>query len=292
MSYERVVSAALAETASKFRLAEALALDIPRRREGGSTENEQSVDAELTEARQRVIDAGGEPRSVVTLKDYRTTALWVMITNGSDPTPAFRWIPGVSYSAHAEARRYGFTYDKFAALPAKTTDALRKLAGRPGTDGKPAAIASGWTPEEKAEVVREALADPVVADKVQDDAAARRNLREAERRRDEEIERSAGFEPGGMSKAFEDQRRRNENETLSLNAWMLTVTDLSLAKIKRELRKLADDLSRTTGQIPAEYREDILADVRHIRVSADFIETAATRTGDWDAAMAGLGEQE
>ena len=43
MGYDRIVSAALAETKSKFELAEALALDIPPKRRGPTDPDEQSV---------------------------------------------------------------------------------------------------------------------------------------------------------------------------------------------------------------------------------------------------------
>ena len=165
MSYERIVSAALAETTSKFRLAEALALDIPRRRQGGDAGNEQNVEAELAEARQRIIDEGGEPRHIKTLEGYRKTALWVMESE-SDLAPTFRWIPGVSYSAHTEARASGLTYAQFVAMPSKTVDAARTAGGRPGTDGKPEAIVSGWTPEQRAAALRELVADEELAEEV------------------------------------------------------------------------------------------------------------------------------
>jgi hypothetical protein len=113
--YHRTVSAALSETSSKFTLAEALATDIPPRR-GRPARNEAGTDQQLSEAREQITEAGGEPRSVSTLRNYRLTALWV-----KDPkTGSFRWLKGCCWSAHDEARQRGLSYGEFAALPPGT----------------------------------------------------------------------------------------------------------------------------------------------------------------------------
>jgi hypothetical protein len=102
----------LSETASKFSLAEALALDIAPRR-GRPARDETSTDQHLTEAREQVIEAGGEPKSVATLRNYRLTALWAK----HPKTGSFRWMEGRCWSAHDEARQRGLAYIEFAALP-------------------------------------------------------------------------------------------------------------------------------------------------------------------------------
>jgi hypothetical protein len=113
--YHRTVTAALSETASKFALAEALALDIAPRR-GRPGRDEVGTDQQLAEVREQIIEAGGEPRSVVTLRNYRLTALWVK----HPKTGAFRWLKGRCWSAHDEARQRGLSYAEFTALPADT----------------------------------------------------------------------------------------------------------------------------------------------------------------------------
>lgn len=155
--YELTVAAALSETKSKFALAEALVRDIPPQRGRDAETNRK-----LSEARQAIIDAGGEARTVKTLLDYRRTAQWVILPTSVE----FRWLPRVSFSAHQEARAYGLTYDDFAALPRaeQTVDAIRRRAGVPGTDGQPVKIVRDWTPEQQAEVVRLVIKeDPRVA---------------------------------------------------------------------------------------------------------------------------------
>jgi hypothetical protein len=120
----------------------------------------------LTEAREAIISAGGEPRAAWTMDEYRKTALWV----SGDLTRNFAWLPGVSYSAHSEARKHSMTYEQFAARPLKV-DQIRATADHPrggaaGTDGPPERIVSNWTPDQKAEAAREILADPDMADQV------------------------------------------------------------------------------------------------------------------------------
>lgn len=158
-NYERTVNAALSETRGKFALAEALAEDIPPRRSGPSEDS--TIPEYLAEAREEIINAGGEARSVRTLWDYRNAALWVQRGNASN----FGWISGVSFTAHSEAYKSGMSYEEFAAKPL-TTDEIRKRAGKAGTDGPPAKIVQSWTPEQKAEAARELLSDPEVAEQI------------------------------------------------------------------------------------------------------------------------------
>lgn len=109
--YQRTVAAAVAETKSKFALAEALATEIPPRRPGPGPE--LTVTEHLTLARVDIERAGGEARTVQTLAEYRETALWV-----SRGTPGnYQWIPGISFTAHNEAHKAGLSYEEFAADP-------------------------------------------------------------------------------------------------------------------------------------------------------------------------------
>ena len=124
MGYDRIVSAALAETKSKFELAEALALDIPPKRRGPTDPDEQSVQ-DLRQAREAIITAGGEHRNVRTLDTYRATALWVSTNVGRN----FQWVQGTSFTAHSEARATGMTYEQFTAMPKPTVDVIRREAG-------------------------------------------------------------------------------------------------------------------------------------------------------------------
>lgn len=150
--YENTVKAALSETKSKFALAEALATDIPAKAEG----DKLHVRDELIKARQAVIDAGGEPKSVETLDQYRKTALWVSAVNSR-----FSWVGGYSFTAHNEARMAGIAFEDYQANP-KNTREVRQESNPPkaSKDGDPRKVVQGWTPEQKAEAIQEAYADP------------------------------------------------------------------------------------------------------------------------------------
>ena len=161
--YDRTVAAALSETRSKFALAEALALDIPPRRQGRGCNDDVSVTTRLDKARQAIIDAGGEPKSVPTLAQYRETAIWVMSKFGVNTK--FGWVEGASFTAHNEARRLPMSLAEFTTLTPgeRKIEQLRKDNGRAGRGGKPETIAESWTPQELAQVAGKALADPDVA---------------------------------------------------------------------------------------------------------------------------------
>jgi hypothetical protein len=139
--YSRTVKAALSETASKFALAEALVLDIPMEGRGWDRSREQSsINDRLEEARQKIIDAGGEPKSVSTLYNYRQVADWVAWSGSTK----FRWILDVSFSTHLEACRFGLTYGQFTAMPVKTTEEVRKLAHRLHGESEPEPEEDDW----------------------------------------------------------------------------------------------------------------------------------------------------
>jgi hypothetical protein len=119
--YERTVHAAVNETHSKFSLGEALALDIAPRR-GRPAHGETSTDRQLSEAREEIVEAGGEPRAVATLRNYRLTALWVKHPKSGD----FRWIDGRCWSVHDEARQRGMSYAEFAAMTNVRVELIRE----------------------------------------------------------------------------------------------------------------------------------------------------------------------
>ena len=158
--YARVVKAATAETASKFRLAEALALDIPPRNPGPSGD-EEPVDVYLNQAREAIVAAGGEERTIETLKRYRCTALWVSGGVRVETHTNFAWVAGASFSSHDEARANGLTLEKFTALDDKRVDAVRAAAGNQPKSGSVSRIA-GWTGTQRVDIARELLADPDV----------------------------------------------------------------------------------------------------------------------------------
>lgn len=146
-SYSRTVTAALAEDEArrarvksaadqaklKFRLAEALATEIPpapRHRRPSATE-EQDVLTRVEEAKQAIIAAGGETRSVNTLNQYRLTALWA--NWGDVASVNSGWVPDTSYSAHNEARRTGASYEAFRAMTPAERKAIRMRRGSRST---------------------------------------------------------------------------------------------------------------------------------------------------------------
>lgn len=157
-SYDRIIKAALAETRDKFALAEALALDIPPRRRGPTGDDEESVTLHLAAARERIITAGGEPKSIETLARYRKTALWVSVGDHRN----FRWLPGYSLTAHDEARAAGRTIADFTARPT-TSRETRHEAGKafPG-NGPPEQMIPSWSPEQKATAFKQLSTDPTV----------------------------------------------------------------------------------------------------------------------------------
>jgi hypothetical protein len=317
VSYERTVAGALSERDGKFRLAEGLALDIPPMRGRDSDTRRR-----LEEAREAIIAAGGEPKSVETLADYRRTGQWAILPSGGE----FRWLPGVTFTAHRRAAEAGMSFEDFAALPVKTGDAVNAALGKPPIRGLSAM--SSWTPEqraaalrelvadeelaeevgvlrdgdldvigenaadvrlalmgmphsERAEVIRDALADPDTADAVVSEEETRRSLVAAEQKRSEGVLKSAGFPEGKLELSPQDKFAR----------WSLTELDMDLLLMARKLKAMAKALSSRTAPIPPEYQEDMLSCIQEMRTSLDFAESAISReTADWDEALSELGE--
>jgi hypothetical protein len=181
MKYPRSVAAALAETQSKFALAEALASEIPPHH-GDPTHSDVS-DA-LTEVRDEIIKAGGEPKAVETLAKYRLTARWVAglvgEENGRRNRRPFAWVEGFSFSSHNQARQNGLTIAEFTKRPRHERE-LRANEGKASKDGDPVGIVDGWSPEQRkqaaerlAKVEPEAVVEAVIANPDLYDDAERR----------------------------------------------------------------------------------------------------------------------
>jgi hypothetical protein len=176
--YQRTAEAAVAETSSKFKLAEALLLDIPTRTQGTRTDlsDDPTVKELLAEASQAIIDAGGEPRAVDTLGQYRKTAMWVvgdLVPNGTK----FRWVPGVSFYAHRTAMQAGLSYEDFAALDNPTGDSVRTAAGKSSNRGTKYFL-STLSDEDRRTVAAEVLPE-AAAIIAEDPLAARKLLNQA-----------------------------------------------------------------------------------------------------------------
>lgn len=267
--YSRTVDAALSETQSKFRLAEALALDIPPRHPGPS--GDEPVDAYIAQAQAAIVAAGGEYRTVETLKQYRKTALWV----GVDLYPNFQWAKGRSYSAHDEARRAGMTYEQFVAMPKATVDTIRQQAGRAGTDGQPAAIARSWPQHERVQLARETLRDPAARREVLGDPGLRSAVQ-----RDIEAAAQPGLRADAEAREWERGIRDSHHELRCLEG---------ITAVERATRLIVE-------QVPAAGRVQWRDDERQLYLEAiESLEQATsllaraitgTQDTDWDAEVA------
>jgi len=155
VNYDRIVTAALSETKSRFALAEALALDIPQRDPGvkAAGDTTEPIDVYLREAREQIIAAGGEPRSVETLRQIRSTALWAAAGDGT-----FRWVPGRSFTSHNHVRAYGWSFEAFLAA---TDEVLRDVQEK--SQMHRARSSFRQLPERvRLELAREVLAQPAM----------------------------------------------------------------------------------------------------------------------------------
>ncbi len=196
MTYNRTVKAALAETKSKFKLAEALATDIPAKSAGRNRAGTGPIVAELNEARDAIIAAGGEPRAVETMDRYRKTAIWVQDESGT-----FRWVPGLSFTAHVEACSAGLKFASFAKNPTKARD-TRAANGAKSKDGPLGTRLEQASPEEvvealshaKPETVAKLVKSPEVQAVMRQHAAAERAQAEADWR-EERARKAAAPKP-------------------------------------------------------------------------------------------------
>lgn len=156
-TYTRTVSAALSETRSKFALAEALALDIEpygQDRVSAAFSAKVPLSERLTEARQAIIDAGGEPRSVESLRQYLMTGRWARVENSTQ----FEWAPGVAFSPHMKAAAVSMSRAEFMQNPKSPYASITA----------PSTAVEAWSPDQRIAAAKELLKDPeVVAATVQ-----------------------------------------------------------------------------------------------------------------------------
>lgn len=115
--FPQTIEAALEQHGSMFRLAEALAVEVPRQAQGRKKGEDTSlVERYLQNAAIAVLEADGDDYAWTTFRAYRQTAFFVMGEDG-----AFNWIPKLSFSGHREAAESaGFSKD-FAAFGAWVT---------------------------------------------------------------------------------------------------------------------------------------------------------------------------
>lgn len=264
LTYERVIAAALGETRSKFALAEALALDIPPRRRGPTDEEESGTTILIAEARDRIFEAGGEPRAASTLAQYRKVALWVLYVNVQN----FRWVPGFSFTAHLEACNAGISFEEFAANP-KTSREIRQERGTPRLD----APISTWSPDQRRDAARELLRHPdVVADqsvaasvveavakspsltvRAMNRAADLRPAPEPRTEKPDELGYCAALGVGAFARSTVRHHAERVNALVTwLRANRETLTDNSVAAVREDvedLREASEMLRRYAGEI-------------------------------------------
>jgi hypothetical protein len=267
MTYDRIVAAALAETTSKFKLAEALALDIPSRRPGPDSAQEYTIPEHLEHARLAILAAGGEPRAAQTLSDYRLTALWV----SADLSRNFAWLPGVSFSAHNDARAVGLSYEDLVDLPAKTVDAVRRKAGTAGTRGSEQ-VARNWTPEEKAAAARELMKDPSVADQVAADPVA------------------ASHAAAAIDRHTERQRELQRNvrrDDYDHGDWPVNPLNLvwEFRQLHKAIDRIAAEVSKRGAIVGPEERDALIEEVDWLRNALAMVE-AGIKGHSLDVALA------
>jgi hypothetical protein len=245
MTYDRIVAAALAETTSMFRLAEALALDIPPMRPGPSA---KTLTAYLEEARQAIIEGGGEPRAVVTLDSYRRTAMWV----SGDVPGNYRWLLGVSYSAH-ESASTRMSYEDFAALPSRKVRDIRPSS----KDGPPGSVIPGWSPDQKAEAARELIKDPAVADKVAADPVA------------------ASHAAAAIDRHTEQQRELQKGVRRDHDDWPVNPLNLvwEFRQLHKTIDRIAAEVAKRGAIVGPEERDALIEEVAWLRNALGMIES-------------------
>lgn len=290
--FKKTIRAALSETKSKFALAEALAAEIPSRGRGGRAANENVVRDELVQARQAIIAAGGEPRSVETLDSYRRTALWVRKVQAN--SPELSWLPGVSFSAHNEARKAGMTQAAFARMPDKSVDAVRRITGRAGTDGPATKIAASWTPKQQAEVVTSLAKKPEVAKAIANDPVAQQTTQSAiwaanKARMDQERVDRQQARAAREAAAPEEPEEDLPLPTQSLPHMMRGMEVIGGLAVAHQRVVQAMATCREVG-ISDEWRDDVLMHIERIEEAVGELKTLAL-TGNqehFDTALAAI----
>lgn len=268
MMYEKTVAAALAETRDKFRLAEALAEDIPPRF-GRTADDEISTRSYLEAAREAIIEAGGEPRSVETLADYRRTAIWVK--NGGVNTAIYSWLGGVSFTAHNEARKR-MSYDDFAAAPMNARE-IREGYGMGSKDGDPEHVVQRWSPTQKKAAARRLMDDPevaeAVADRVADDPVLSTRVERIQEAKYADAERKV-------------QRGDQSNRERRRHSVQFEIVD---GRISHMIRLANDALDQTAAvEFDAEEVELLADSLVRLTQAVDLLRLRVTGVGvDWDA---------
>lgn len=283
--YDRTITAALSETQSKFAIAEALALDIPAEKRGPTPPDELGVKQRLEAARVAILDAGGEPRTVETLYNYRRTALWVFDFKVKN----FLWVTGASFTAHKEAMLTGLSYDAFCALPDKKANTVRAALGN--QDKYPPAP-KNWTPEQQVQAARQVLADPEVAREAFADQKTEKTATEAltstpeaadriyQAAREAKIKhaRSERGQPEPPHTKAADAKReriiRFEQVADELIAKLADVLDPDLDPTGQRLRFVADNIDALSDS----YRQRLARAVKEL----------AARASDWEDRMLGI----
>jgi hypothetical protein len=265
MKYPKSVAAALAETHSKFALAEALANEIPPENGRGNT----TVTDALIAARDEIIEAGGEPRSVSTLERYRATARWVA-ENRTGSGTVFAWVPGVSFTSHREAMEAGTSLAAFSADP-KTAREVRADEGKASKDGDPVGIVKGWSEEQRIAAARELHHDPDVADELARDQTAK----------DEHMAALLRTSDSGMKEEAFTPEREREGVFWTLQSKVSSIV-ASLAALSTYLTALRND--PRMRNLASDERETLRGFAANLRGAADKLDVLAD-TESMDAAL-------
>lgn len=232
-TYPLVVSAALDETKSKFRLAEQVARELPAGLDGGT------VAAGLQTMKDEVDAAGGETRSVGTWSEYRLTALWVADNGGFEPT-TFQWKPGLSFTAHNVARIKGQAFKHFLVTPEKR---IRLDASAPVLS---ALVEQARVEERMASEVRES--EVIAKFAATDERVAVRKAVEATKsaeRAKAEKERIAAVDAAHRAAVIQRQQERQAREQQD--------------RADQKARALRAEANRKAAEIQREARQKVIA---------------------------------
>jgi hypothetical protein len=118
--YEKIMEAALAETASKFRLAEALYEEIDDPGSG-------AIGQTFYEVAEIITEAGGEPRSAIGLRQFWMTARYFWDYDAQK----FAWRDGASFSAHNHARMAKMSVEDFHKIEYPIVEEIGRIVGVP-----------------------------------------------------------------------------------------------------------------------------------------------------------------
>lgn len=235
MAYERTVQAALRESGSIKEIAEALWTEIPEmgagRKKTGS--DQESLTRYLMDARKAIMNAGGEERSVATLRHYREVARWVH-ENEPGGGSVFRWVEECSFAVHYEAMSAKWTVDRLRSEKPKNSRVIRPNK----SDKTPAPEAmQRWSIDDRRAAARALAADEDVWDDQETRAAI---TQEVDRHRDDRMDKR---------KEKAAQRRRDHAPVEQAFDQKQAVLDLS--KALTEFIKSVDKIQPRLGKLPA-----------------------------------------